>query len=372
MTSGSWTHIGYAQEIRFGPGRVAEAPQLVEALRAERVLLVTTQRGSLSAAGKKLAAALSGRLAAVFDEARPHVPQGVAKRAFAQARAERIDAIVSLGGGSCADLGKAVCHFAEQARGGVVAVSAFDRPALPHIAIPTTYSGAEVTPFYGMLDEATHRKSGAAGPTLAPAGVIYDPETTLDLPPRASAETGMNALAHCIEAAWSPSRTPEAEAIAYSGAARIFYALPQVIERPHDLQARTELLAGALLGGRCLQNASMGVHHGLAQMVGGRTGIAHGLANALILAHAVRFNQDAVPEVIARLAVLFGRRDGDAGAAIDELRARIGLPAHLAECGVGRDDIEAVAEASGGNATIAKNPKPVRMEDARAILLAAF
>jgi maleylacetate reductase len=371
MASGSWTHIGYAQEIRFGPGRVAEAPQLIDALRAKRVLFVTTRRGSLSAAGRRLAEALGGRLAAVFDDARPHVPQGVAERAFAQAQAERIDAIVSLGGGACADLGKAVCHFAEQARGGL-ATTAFDRPALAHIAVPTTYSGAEVTPFYGMLDEAAHRKSGAAGPTLAPAGVIYDPETTLDLPPRASAETGMNALAHCIEAAWSPSRTPEAEAIAYSGAARIFHALPRVIEHPHDLPARTELLAGALLAGRCLQNASMGVHHGLAQMVGGRTGIAHGLANALILAHAVRFNQDAVPEVVERLAMLFGRRDGDAAAAVDELRARIGLPARLGECGVGRDDIDAVAEASTGNATIAKNPKPVKVEDARAILRAAL
>jgi len=371
MSSGSWTHIGYAQEIRFGPGRVAEAPRLLEALRAERVLLVTTHRGARSAAGRKLIDALAGRLAAVFDEARSHVPQGVAQRAFAQARAERIDALVSLGGGSCADLGKAVCHFAEQAR-GAVGSSCFDRPALAHVAIPTTYSGAEVTPFYGMLDEAAHRKSGAGAPTLAPAGVIYDPETTLELPPRLSAETGMNALAHCVEAAWSPSRTPEAEAIAYSGAARIFHALPRVIEQPHDLQARTELLAGALLGGRSLQNASMGVHHGLAQMVGGRTGIAHGLANALILAHAVRFNQEAVPEVTARLAMLFGRRDGDAAGAIDALRARIGLPARLGECGVSREDIAAVAAESANNANVAKNPRKVGEADARAILEAAL
>lgn len=371
MSSGVWTHIGYAQDIRFGPGRIKEAPRLVEALRAERVLLITTQRGSRSAAGLELAEVLGGRLAAVFDEARPHVPQSVVERAFAQAQARRVEAVVSLGGGSCADLGKAVCHFAEQAR-GASAVSCFDRPALAHIAVPTTYSGAEVTPFFGMLDEATHRKSGAGGPTLAPAGVIYDPEVTLDLPPRASAETGMNALAHCVEAAWSASRTPEAEAIAYSGAARVFHALPRVIERPQELEGRSELLAGALLAGRCLQNASMGVHHGLAQMVGGRTGIAHGLANALILAHAVRFNQQAVPDVIARLAMLFGRRDGDAAAAIDELRARIGLPARLAECGVTREDIEAVAQASASNATVAKNPRPVSPADALAILEAAL
>jgi len=371
MSSGSWTHVGYAQEIRFGAGRIKEAPLLVEALRAKRVLVVTTQRGSRSTAGRQLVEALGACLTGVFDDARPHVPRSVAERAFAQAQAQRVEVIVSLGGGACADLGKAVCHFAEQAR-GQTALSCFDRPALAHITIPTTYSGAEVTPFFGMLDEEAHRKSGAGGPTLAPAGVIYDPEATLDLPPRASAETGMNALAHCVEAAWSPSRTPEAEAIAYAGAARIFHALPRVMERPRDLQARSELLVGAFLAGRCLQNVSMGVHHGLAQMVGGRTGISHGLANALILAHAARFNQEAVPEVLARLALLFGRRDGDAAAAIDELRARIGLPAHLAECGVGRGDIEAVAEASVSNATIAKNPKPVTAEAARQILHAAF
>lgn len=387
----SWTHIGYAQEIRFGTGCIADTPRLTDELHARRVLLVTTQRGRESTAGRKLAQALGDRLVATFDGARPHVPEPAARRAFEQSRAERADAIVSLGGGSCSDLGKAVCWLAEQAaahveqtaahaaqaaeRGGPpgeLARSCFDRPALPHVAIPTTYSGAEVTPFFGMLDESARRKSGAGGPTIAPAGVVYDPELTLDLPPRASAETGMNALAHCVEAAWSPARTPEAEAIALGAAARIFYALPRVVERPQDLQARTDMLAGALLAGRCLQNASMGVHHGLAQMVGGRTGVAHGLANAVILAHAVRFNRDAVPEVIARLALLFGRRDGDAAAAIDALRARIGLPARLSECGVERDDIETVAEWSASNATVGKNPKKVTVEDARAILRAAF
>jgi maleylacetate reductase len=373
-----WTHIGYAQQIRFGAGSLREAPRLLGELRAERVLLVTTRRGSQSAAYRELAQSLGSRLVSVFDGALPHVPQTVARHAFEQARAERVDAVVSLGGGACADLGKAVCWFAEQERGGgpgepaAVASTCFDRPAIPHVAVPTTYSGAELTAFFGMLDEATHRKSGAGGPTIAPAGVVYDPEITLDLPARVSAETGMNALAHCIEAAWSPVRTPEAEAIAYSGAARIYHVLPRVVEQPSDLEARTALLAGAALAGRCLQNASMGVHHGLAQMVGGRTGIAHGLANALVLAHAIRFNRDVVPEVVARLAMLFGRRDGDAAAAVDELRARIGLPARLGDCGVSAEDVEAVAQLSASNATVAKNPKPVRVEDAREILRAAL
>src|SRR5690606_33531669 len=150
-----------------------------------------------------------------------------------------------------------------------------------------------------------------------------DPELTLDLPARVSAETGMNALAHCVEAAWSTARSAEAEVIAYAGAARIYRWLPIVTKHPHDLRARSEMLVGAMLGGRALQNAAMGVHHGLAQLVGGCTGMPHGLANAVILAHAVRFNANAVPDVIWRLTNEFGRTDGDAASAIDELRERI-------------------------------------------------
>src|SRR4029077_19342704 len=96
--------------------------------------------------------------------------------------------------------------------------------------------------------------------------------------------------AHGIESAYSPNRTPEAEAIALACVRAIAAALPAVVDDPFDIDARTRMLQGAMLGGRCLQNASMGVHHGLAQLLGGRTGIPHGLANAVILPHAVRFN----------------------------------------------------------------------------------
>jgi maleylacetate reductase len=366
-----FSHLSYAQQLRFGCGTIAEIDRLIRPLRAERVMLVTTAARRASPAGRRLAESLGPALVYVYDRVRSHVPESAVQDALAAARAERIDAIVSFGGGSCSDLGKAVCYFTERER-GVLGSSCFDRPALPHVAIPTAYSGAEVTGFFGMTDEAARRKSGAGGPTIVPAVVIYDPEVTLDLPARVSAETGMNALAHCVEAAWSPARTVEAEAIAYAGAARIHHWLPAVIERPQDREARTEMFAGALMGGRCLQNASMGVHHGLSQLLGGRTGMPHGLANALILSHAVRFNAGAVPQVIARLARSFGREDGDAGRAIDELRARVGLPGHLSECGVTQDDLAAVVALSEGNATIAKNPRRVSREDARAILEAAY
>lgn len=367
----SWTHVSYAQLLRFGCGAINDAGRTARELGAARMLLVTTLRGRESASGRRLAQSLGATLVSVFDGVRPHVPQSAVSRALRQLHSERIDAIVSLGGGASTDLGKAVCYYAEQERGGL-GKTCFDRPAIPHLTVPTTYSGAELTPFFGVTDEEARRKSGAGAPTIAPAAVIYDPEATLDLPPRASAETGMNALAHCVEVAWSPTRTVEAEALALAGAAQIHRWLPRVVEHPDDIEARTAMLGAALLAGRCLQNASMGVHHGLAQLIGGRTGIAHGLANAVILAHAVRFNADAVPDAMGRLAAAFGRNDGDAARAIDDLRARVGLPARLSQCGVSGEDIETVARLSTSNATIAKNPKSVSEDDARAILSAAY
>jgi maleylacetate reductase len=221
-----------------------------------------------------------------------------------------------------------------------------------------------------MTEETTKRKSGAGGPTIAPAAVVYDVDLTVDLPARISAETGMNALAHCVEAAYSPSRTPEAEAVALAGLARIASALPDVVANPEDVDARRRMQAGAVLAGRCLQNASMGVHHGLAQLLGGRTGIPHGLANALVLSAAVRFNAEAVPEAVAAIGRALG--SDDAAAAIDGLRARLDLPSGLGEVGVDDDDLDAVARLAGGNPSVQSNPRPVSEDDARRILEEAY
>jgi len=248
--------------------------------------------------------------------------------------------------------------------------SHLDRPVVPHVSIPTTYSGAELTPFFGMTDPATRQKQGAGGPTSAPVVAVYDPELTLSTPPHVSAETGMNALAHCVEASYASDRSPEAEAVALAGARRIRDALPTVVARPADIDGRAAMLQGAVLAGRSLLNASMGVHHGLAQLVGGRTGIAHGLANAILLAHVVRFNAEAVPDEVARLAAALG--GDDAADAIDALRAEIGLPARLSEVGVEEADLEAVARLSQSNRSVTANPRPVSEDDARGILHAAW
>ncbi|MBI2709031.1 MAG: iron-containing alcohol dehydrogenase [Actinobacteria bacterium] len=360
-----WTHTGYAQQLHFGPGAVEEVPDVLRALGARRAMLVTTAGRAASADGRRLQARLGRSLASTFDGVSSHVPAPAVHAAVQQARRDGADAVVSFGGGSCADLGKAVCFFTE-AEQGTPGASFADRPALWHVAVPTTYSGAELTPFFGMTDPSTGQKSGAGGPTIAPIATVHDPVLTLSTPPRVSAETGMNALAHCVEVAWSPARTPEAEAIALSGAAQVFHALPRVVATPDDLEARTDMLAGAVLAGRCLQNASMGVHHGLAQLVGGRTGIPHGLANAMILAHAIRFNADAAEGPVAALARAIGVED--LAEAVADLVRRLGLPAGLHECGVGDDDLDAVARMAPGNRSVQVNPRPVGEGDARAIL----
>jgi alcohol dehydrogenase class IV len=365
-----WTHTGYAQQLVFGGGRVVEVTDLLKAVGSRRAMLVTTAGRLASDDGARLVKAIGSTLASTFSEVTSHAPAPMVQAAVMQARRDGVDAIVSFGGGSCADTGKAINFFAEQ-EAGTPGASWADRPALPHIAIPTTYSGAELTPFFGMTDPHTRQKQGAGGPTCAPVGAIYDVELTRSTPPRVSAETGMNALAHCVEIVWSRSTTPEAEAIALAGAGRIVQALPRVVEQPDDMVARSSMLEGAALGGRCLQNGRMGIHHGLSQLVGGRTGIPHGLANAIILPHAIRYNAAAVPEAVARIGNAIGAA-GDPAAALTELVRGMGLPIQLSECGVTEDDLDAVARLSQSNFGVQSNPRPVSEQDAREVLQAAF
>ncbi len=365
----AWTHTSLAQQLVFGPGSLDRLPELVKLLGVRKALLVTTEGRLGSPDGARVERLLGRTLASTFADVRSHVPVPLVQQAVLQARRDGVDVVVSFGGGSCADLGKAVCFFLEQ-EAGMPGASHIDRPVVPHISIPTTYSGAELTPFFGMTDPATKQKQGAGGPTSAPIVAIYDPDLTVSTPARVRAETGMNALAHCVEAAYSPHRTPEAEAIALAGARRIHEALPVVVATPEDAEARSAMLAGAALAGRCLLNAGMGVHHGLAQLVGGRTGIPHGLANAIILTHAVAFNAVAVPDEVQQIGIALG--GGEAASAIDRLREQVGLPGRLSEVGVAEDDLEAVARLSQANANVARNARPVSEADALAILSAAW
>lgn len=252
------------------------------------------------------------------------------------ASAEGADGLLAVGGGSAIDLAKAVSA----------------ETGLPLVSVPTTYSGSEWTGFFGVRDPDRRMKGGGAGAHLA--GIVYEPQLTLDLPRDQSGGTALNALAHCAEALYVAGHNPEGDREALAGAKLIDEALPQVLADGHDLEARTRLLQGAQHAGAALGSAGLALGHAMAQALGGRYGIAHGAANALCLPPALRFNQPAVPDAIARFGEALGT--GDPAARAEELARASGFT-RLRELGVPEDGLDDVAEAVVKRAGAKANPR---------------
>jgi maleylacetate reductase len=352
-------HRGSPQRVVFGPQALDEVPSVVRELGARRVLVVTSPGRARSDAGQRLVQRLGRAAAGVFSGAAPAVPTGVVQAAVSEARSLGIDGVVSFGGGACADLGKAVCWFVERE----------SATALFHASVPSTYAGASFTPQFAMTDTGSRRTTGAEA--AAPGAVVCDPVLTLDTPAALSAESGMTAIAHGIECAWSPTRSAEAEVLALACVREAAAALPDVVDDPYDIDARSRMLRASVLGGRALLNAAPGAVHALAQLIAGRAAIGHGVATAVVLADAVRFTAEAVPDDAARIGDALGDPDDPAGA-LERLRERLGIPASLADCGARLEDIDAVARMSQGQPGIAGNPRPMGEDDVRALLAAVF
>jgi len=246
------------------------------------------------------------------------------------------DGIVALGGGSAIDLGKAI-----SAHGGV-----------PLVSIPTTYSGAEWTAFFGVRDPNRRMRGGGAGAHLG--GVVYEPELTLSLPRAETVGTALNALAHCAEALYVRGHNAEADEHALIGARLISEHLPSVVATPQDLGERTKLLEGGMHAGMALGGSMLALGHALAQAVGGTYGLPHGAMNAITLPPALRFNRQVAPEAVARLGEALG---GDAVERVEEL-ARLGGFGTLRDFGVPEDDLPALARAAAGRPGNQANPRP--------------
>ncbi|MEA2634261.1 MAG: maleylacetate reductase [Chloroflexota bacterium] len=291
----------------------------------------------------------------------PHVPQEIVEAARALAQQEQIDVVVAMGGGSAMGVGK-----------GVVAGEGRSL-----IAIPTTYAGSEMTPVFGTTDRREKRKSVRRDDAVLPKLVIYDPEVTVDLSPELTASTGMNALAHCVEACYARDVNPLVPAVALEGIRRIVRSLPLCVTNGRNLDAREDLLTGAYLAGFSIANATMALHHGLCHVFGGRTGVPHGVLNAIMLPHVMRFNADAVPEVMNAIALNFPppiAGEGRVGAvgATAALVAWLPVPQRLRDAGVPEAVLESVAAEAAGNSTVQANPKPVSEASIRELLRAAW
>jgi maleylacetate reductase len=263
-----------------------------------------------------------------------------------------VDVIVAVGGGSAIDTAKA----ASAASG------------LPLVSVPTTYSGAEWTPSFGIRDPDRRMRGGGSGANLH--AVVYEAELTLGLPRAVTVGTALNALAHCAEALYVRERTDESDADALAGARLIAEWLPQVVERPRDVEARTELLRGACHAGAALGGSMLALGHALAQGLGGRYGAPHGALNALTLPAALRFNAEVAAEQIARFGGAIGRSD-DPAAGVEEL-ARLGGFERLRDLGIPESAPQEVAELVAARAGAKANPRPVTPADVEALVRAIW
>jgi maleylacetate reductase len=247
------------------------------------------------------------------------------------------DGLLAVGGGSAIDLAKAVSAGT----------------GLPVVSVPTTYSGAEWTGFFGVRDSDRRMKGGGAGAHLA--GIVYEPKLTLELPREQSGGTALNALAHSAEALYVQGRNAAADEQALEGARLIGSALPRVLEDGQDLGPRTTLLEGAMHAGAALAGAGLGLGHAMAQALGGRYGIAHGAANALTLPPALSFNEPVAAREIAR----FGQAlDTDDPIGRTRELARASGFERLRDLGVPGHELDEVAEATASRAGARANPRP--------------
>jgi maleylacetate reductase len=314
--------------VRWG---LDELDGLLAELRIKRAFLVASDRWS------ELPLPAAGRWSEVPTD----------RIADVVAAAEGVDGLLAVGGGSAIDLAKAV-----SAETGLALVS-----------VPTTYSGSEWTDFYGVRDPGRRMKGGGAG--AHPAGIVYDPRLTLELPRDQSGGTALNALAHCAEALYVTGHNPDGDREALAGAKLIDEALPQVLADGHDLDSRTRLLQGAQHAGAALGSAGLALGHAMAQALGGRYGIAHGAANALCLPPALRFNEPVVPEAIRRFGEALGV--DEPAARVEELSRASGFT-RLRELGVPGDELDEVSAAVVQRAGAKANPRPASSDEVAELL----
>lgn len=377
--------------IVYGAGCAArDLAGLLAKCGIHRALLVTTPSVVRSGLADRVGGLLGEHLAGVYDGSREHTPEPAVHAGAALARRLDIDGVVSLGGSSVVDLAKGIALVLAEGddlaklrsnyRAGDPAASRrprLDAPKLPHIAVPTTLSGAEFTGGAGITDLEAGAKRLYWDAKLTPRWVVLDPELTATTPAPLWAGTGMKALADTIEVLCSRRATPLSDAVAAASLAVLRSQLAPSLDPdggPSSVEARARCQFAVGMVIPQLAAVGVGLVAGLRHQLGGGLGIPHGVASTIVLPHVVRWNRPACEAALAHAARAAGT-DGVEGlvAAVEALTAEVGLPARLRDVGVSEAQLPAVAEHVLGDGALATNPRRVNAaSDVMEILRAAW
>jgi maleylacetate reductase len=343
-----FTYDALSMRVLFGDGMLKQLPGEVGRLGVRNALILSTPGRSKKA--YELHGMLSSVSAGVFDQAAMHTPVSITGHALEAVNERQVDGLVSIGGGSTIGLGKAIAL----------------RTDLPHIAVPTTYAGSEMTPLLGETHDG--KKVARRSLKVLPVTTIYDVSLTLSLPPKLAATSGLNAIAHAVEALYAENVNPVISLMAEEAIAALGASLAAIIAEPHDVTARTTAQYGAWLCGITLGSVAMGLHHKLCHILGGSFGLSHAETHAIVLPHVVAYNSEAAPEAMKRVARALGVSDPASG--LFDLARSLGAPAALASIGMAEGDLDRAA-----NLAVAQpypNPREIEVLAIRALLENAF
>ena len=343
-----FTFVANAARVVFGPGRLAELGAELDRLGIRRALLLSTpEQADLAATAQRQ---LGDQAGGVCSRATMHTPTTVTDDALAVLRAAECDGLVALGGGSTIGLGKALAL----------------RTDLPQVAVPTTYAGSEMTPILGETQDGL--KTTQRTPKVLPETVIYDVDLTVTLPPGLSATSGINALAHAVEALYAREANPITSLMAEEGIAALARSLPRIVGAPGDRGARADAQYGAWLAGACLGTVGMALHHKICHVLGGSFDLRHAETHTVMLPHVAAYNEHAAPDAMQRIA-----RALDAEAAASGLFAltrALDAPASLRELGMPEDGIDRVVALAMQDQYW--NPRALERDALRAMLRRAW
>lgn len=308
----------------FGTGTISQINEELRRLNVSAALVLSTRDQTASA--NELKTLLGSNAVGVFSEAAMHTPAEVTDKALEVAKQLKADSIVSIGGGSTTGLGKAISI----------------RTGLPHISIPTTYAGSEMTPILG--ETVNKLKTTRSDPKILPTTVIYDVNLTMTLPQGLSSTSGVNAMAHAVEALYASDSNPIIKLLAKEGTRALAEALPVIAKNKTDPASRSKALYGAWLCGICLGNTSMALHHKLCHTLGGSFNLPHAETHTILLPHTIAYNSPAVPEAMKDLADALPGSNGDAINGLNNLLAQLGVKRALKDFGLQESDIVKAAE----------------------------